>query len=217
MDIDITKALKILRKWIIFIVLMTLLGATIAFVITHFFITPQYQSSTQVIVNQKNKDDQMVSQQVQTDLQLVNTYSEIIKSPRILEEVSKKTKNKFSYSELKNNITVSTTAQSQILSINVKSKSAKDSKIIANQTANVFKNNIDKIMNVDNVTILSKAEEGTQVSPKLYANILLGGFVGLVISILIALFIEIIDKRIKNEDQVKEIIDLPVLGSISKF
>ena len=41
----------------------------------------------------RKKSDNMQAQQVQSNIQLVNTYSEIVKSPRILDEVAKNIKN----------------------------------------------------------------------------------------------------------------------------
>ena len=46
-----------------------------------------------MLVNEKEKDKDMMAQQVQSNIQLVNTYSEIIKSPRILDKVAKEHKN----------------------------------------------------------------------------------------------------------------------------
>ena len=40
-------------------------------------------------MNEKEKDQQMMAQEVQSNIQLVNTYSEIVRSPRIIDEVSK--------------------------------------------------------------------------------------------------------------------------------
>lgn len=41
----------------------------------------------------KGKNSELMAQEVQSNIQLVNTYSEILKSPRILDEVAKKNKN----------------------------------------------------------------------------------------------------------------------------
>ena len=47
------------------------------------FIQPKFEAKTQVLVNQETHNENLQAQQVQSNLQLVNTYSEIIKSPRI--------------------------------------------------------------------------------------------------------------------------------------
>ena len=54
---------------------------------------PEYEANTQVLVNQKEKFRINGSRSPKYNIQLVNTYSEILKSPRILDEVAKKNKN----------------------------------------------------------------------------------------------------------------------------
>ena len=215
--LDYKQVLATIKKNLWLLIALPLIAAILVFAATHFLIKPKYESSTQIIVNQKEKDDQMMAQQLQSDLQLVNTYSEIIKSPRIMDEVSEGLKNKYSGSQLSSMTNVESTAQSQILKIKVVTHNEKDSKIIANEVADTFKKEIDNIMKVDNVSVLSKAENGVKIYPKPVTNTLLGALIGLVISIFIAVLRELFDKRIKNEEDVERVLDLPVLGAINKF
>lgn len=134
-----------------------------------------------------------------------------------MDEVSEGLKNKYSGSQLSSMTNVESTAQSQILKIKVVTHNEKDSKIIANEVADTFKKEIDNIMKVDNVSVLSKAENGVKIYPKPVTNTLLGALIGLVIAIFIAVLRELFDKRIKNEEDVERVLDLPVLGAINKF
>ena len=210
--LDFTRIWEIIKKnWMIFLILpiiFLLLSLTYTFLIAQ----PKYEASTQVLVNQKEKDKDIMAQQVQSNIQLVNTYSEILKSPRILDKVAKKEKD-YSSTKLSKMILVNTEAESQILNVSVRANSEKKSEKIANDVANVL-----KIMSVDNVTILSKAN-GTskKVSPKTTTNIVGGLLLGLVIAIVIVVLKEILDKRIKSEEDVKKELNVPVLGSIPKL
>ncbi|AYU56115.1 Wzz/FepE/Etk N-terminal domain-containing protein [Staphylococcus debuckii] len=215
--LDYRQILNTIKKNLWLLITLPLIFGILVFAGTHFLIKPKYESSTQIIVNQKEKDDQMLAQQLQSDLQLVNTYSEIIRSPRIMDEVSKDLKNKYSGSQLSSMTTIESAAQSQILKIKVITHNEKDSKIIANKVANTFKKEIDNIMKVDNVSVLSKAGNGVKIYPKPMTNTLLGALIGLVIAIFIAAARELFDKRIKDEEDVEKILDLPVLGAINRF
>ena len=178
---------------------------------------PQYQANTQVLVNQKEKNPEMMAQEVQGNIQLVNTYSEIIKSPRILDEVSKKDK-KFSVEEIEDMMTVTNKDQSQILDIDVKSGNKKDAERVANELAAVFKETMPKIKKVDNVSILSRANgTSTQVSPKIFLNIAVAILLGLFLAIIILILKALFDKRMKTEEDVERELDIPVLGSIPKL
>ncbi len=54
----------------------------------------------------KGDNPQFMAQEVQSNIQLVNTYKEIVKSPRILDEVSKDLNDKYSPSKLSSMLTI---------------------------------------------------------------------------------------------------------------
>ena len=215
--LDLSKLIEILkRKWKL-LIMIPILFMIIALLVTLFLMKPQYQANTQVLVNQKEKNSELMAQEVQSNIQLVNTYSEIIKSPRILDEVAKK-ENQYTSSDIKNMLVVNTQADSQILNINIKNNNKQKAEKVANDIATVFSKKMPSIMNVDNVSVLSKANgTATKVSPKLYVNIVIGLVIGLLLALGIIILNELLDKRIRNEEDVKSELDIPVLGSIPKI
>lgn len=216
--LDLTKILRILKNNLKLLIILPLVCLLISAIVTLFFLDEEYQATTQVLVNQKESDSQMMAQEVQSNIQLVNTYSEIVKSPRILDKVSKELNRKYSASELSSMLTVTNQAESQLLNIDVVSKSGKDSEVVANKIAEVFSDEVPDIMNVDNVSILSTADDTTkQVAPKTMINLVLGLIIGLIIALIIIFIKEIFDKRIKSETDVENELEIPVLGSIQKF
>ncbi|MDW4326960.1 MULTISPECIES: Wzz/FepE/Etk N-terminal domain-containing protein [Staphylococcus] len=216
--LDLSKIFGILRKNLKLLIILPIICLLISVLITFLFLDDKYQASTQVLVNQKESDSQMMAQEVQSNIQLVNTYSEIVKSPRILDEVSKELNRQYSSSEITSMLTVTNQADSQVLNISVDSKSGSDSEKIANKIAKVFSNEVPDIMSVDNVSILSKAEgTATKVAPKPLVNLVIGLIVGLILALLVIFIKEMIDKRIKTEEDVENELDIPVLGSIQKF
>ncbi|MEB8090810.1 Wzz/FepE/Etk N-terminal domain-containing protein [Staphylococcus saprophyticus] len=216
--LDLTKILRILKNNLKLLIILPLVCLLISAIVTLFFLDEEYQASTQVLVNQKESESQMMAQEVQSNIQLVNTYSEIVKSPRILDKVSKELNRKYSVSELSSMLTVTNQAESQLLNIDVVSKSGKDSEKIANKLAEVFSDEVPDIMNVDNVSILSTADDTTkQVAPKTMINLVMSIVIGLIIALIIIFIKEILDKRIKSETDVENELEIPVLGSIQKF
>ncbi|RIL31600.1 capsule biosynthesis protein CapA [Staphylococcus equorum] len=216
--LDLPKILQIIRKKIKLLIILPIICLLISAIVTFFFLDSKYQASTQVLVNQKESDSQMMAQEVQSNIQLVNTYSEIVKSPRIIDKVSKKLERAYSTSELSSMVSVSNQAESQLLNIAVDSKSKNDSEHIANTVAQVFSEEVPGIMNVDNVSILSEANDtAKQVAPKKGINLLVGLVGGFLIALIIIFIKEILDKRIKSEEDVENELNIPVLGSIQKF
>jgi len=215
--IEFSRIIQIIKKNLWLLILLPIIFLLLSVVLTFFVLKPQYQASTQVLVNQKKETKNVAVQEVQGNIQLVNTYAEILKSPRILDKVSKEY-NKYSSEKLNKMVNVKTQANSQILNINVTDYNKKKSEDIANKVANVFKDDMPHIMNVDNVSILSTAN-GTaeKVSPKISVNLIIGLFVGLVLAIFIIALKEMLDKRIKSEEDVERELNIPVLGSIPKL
>lgn len=216
--IDLAKLIEILKKNIKLILILPVVCLLISAIMTLFFLDDKFQASTQVLVNQKESDSQMMAQEVQSNIQLVNTYSEIVKSPRILDKVSKELDRKYSTSELSSMLSVSNQAESQLLNIAIENESGKEAEVIANKISQVFSKEVPDIMNVDNVSILSTADDTTkQVAPKTMVNLIIGLITGLILALLIIFVKEIFDKRIKTEEDVENELEIPVLGSIQKF
>ncbi|ULT56787.1 Wzz/FepE/Etk N-terminal domain-containing protein [Neobacillus drentensis] len=217
--ISLKELFETLRKRLSLILSITFIAILISGVVSYFFITPIYQTSTQLLVNQA-KNDQATYQynEVQTNLQLINTYNVIIKSPAILEKVIKELNLDMTVSELNEKITVQNEKDSQVVTLSVQDKNAATAAKIANKTADVFKNDIVKIMNVDNVSILAKATVTDQISPikpRPLINIAIAMVVGLMVGVGLAFLLEYFDNTIKNEQEIEKLLGLPVLGSIA--
>ncbi|BBD88936.1 Wzz/FepE/Etk N-terminal domain-containing protein [Staphylococcus caprae] len=215
--LDLMRVWEIIKKNWKLLVIIPLIFLILSAIFTFFLAKPKYEASTQILVSQKEKESKMMAQEVQSNIQLVNTYAEIIKSPRILDDVAKENKD-YSADKLSKMIDVNTEADSQILNVGVRSKSEKESEKIANDVAKVFSKDVPDIMSVDNVSILSKAN-GTaeKVSPRTIMNLFAGLILGLVLAIIIAALREIFDKRIRTEEDVEKELGVPVLGSIQKI
>ncbi|MCF7609012.1 YveK family protein [Staphylococcus haemolyticus] len=216
-SLDLSKFINAIKKNWKLILLLPIIFMLISVLITLFLMKPEYEANTQVLVNQKEKNSELMAQEVQSNIQLVNTYSEILKSPRILDEVAKKNK-KYSASDIKGMLTVTTQAESQILNVNVENGSKKDAEKVANDIANVFSDKMPDIMNVDNVSVLSSAKgTASKVSPNLLLNLAIGLILGLILSLIVIVLKEMFDKRIRTEEDIEKELNIPVLGSIQKL
>ncbi|MBG3868807.1 capsule biosynthesis protein CapA [Staphylococcus haemolyticus] len=216
-SLDLSKFLGAIKKSWKLLVLLPIIFMLISLLVTVFLMKPKYEANTQVLVNQKEKNNEYMAQEVQSNLQLVNTYAEILKSPRIIDDVAKKD-SKYSSSQIKSMLDITSQSDSQILTINVKNGSKADAENVANEIAQVFKKDMPKIMSIDNVSVLSKADgTATKVSPNLIQNLAIGLILGLILGMVIIVIKELFDKRIKTEEDVERELDIPVLGSIAKL
>ncbi|MFS0668969.1 YveK family protein [Peribacillus frigoritolerans] len=214
---DIFKTLK--KRWKL-IMLLTLIAALISGSISYFLLTPVYQSSTQILVNQKQSENQLDSTQIRSNIDMINTYSVIIKSPAILEKVIDKLELDQSVDQLSQKITINSQENSQVFSLTVQDSNPAKAVEIANTVSSIFQKEIKDIMKVDNVSILAKAEikeNPTPVKPNPLLNIAIAVVVGLMAGIGLAFLLEYLDNTIKDEDDIERLLDLPLLGSIQKI
>ncbi|HDF0495594.1 TPA: capsule biosynthesis protein CapA [Staphylococcus aureus] len=215
---DLVKLLNILKKNIKLLLILPAICLVVSAALTFFVMPDKYTASTQILVNMKKSSSDLAFQNVQSSLQSVNTYTEIIKSPRILDKVSREFDGQYSTAELNSFLKVTNQTNSQIITVSVTTGNKSESDKIVNRISKVFAHDMPKIMGVDNVTILSSAHDNAvKVSPIVSVNLVISIIVGIVLAILIIFLKELLDKRIKTEEDVESQLGLPILGSIQKF
>lgn len=236
--IDLRRLFNLCRKHLKFLIICTIALALAGFIVSKFIMTPKYTATTQLLVNQKNENNangQAYNNQ-QADIQVINTYKDIITSPVILKETKKELANpvkvvrkaqpaKVEYtgqgysmttSQLSNAITIKAQTNSQVFSVSVETDNPKKSAAAANTIASVFKKRIKKIMNVDNVTIVARAATPTKPSsPNVKLFTLAGAVLGLLISFMVVLMRDLMDTSVRNNDFMDDEMGLTNLGQIT--
>lgn len=220
--ITLQDVVKIVRKQLLYIMSFALFLALVTAFFSFFIIKPTYEAQTQLLVNQKNIDQQsrLGVQQVETDLRLINTYNVIIQSPAILSKVISRLHLDSTPEKLKEQITVSSASNSQVVNIAVQDKQADMAVNIANTVAGVFQEEIQVLMTIDNINILSVAtldDEPKPVAPNKNLYIVAAAMLGFIVSAGFAVLLECLDTTVKTEQDIEEIIGLPIMGIISKI
>lgn len=222
--ISMMQIIAILRKHIRMIWGTTFVVTLAVAFVTFFVMAPKYQSTTQLLVNRKLSSEMQAAQlqQTQADVQMINTYKDIITSPTVLKSVDKKVKNYPGYpgsmDALKGEISVSSQQNSQVFSVTVKSTDPYTSAEVANLTAKTFKKKVGKIMRIDNVSIVSPASiEKSPVSPRKTLNLLAGIVVGLLLGIGFAFIRDITDTTVTSEEFLTNDLGVTSLGIVNEI
>lgn len=208
-----------LKRWKL-IILITLVAVISSAGLTYFVLTPVYKASTQILVNQKDTNIQLDASQLRNHIELINTYSVIIKSPAILEKVIDNLELTHSVEQLNQNISVGRQADSVVFFVTVTDSNAGRAVEIANAVTETFQQEIKEIMNVDNVNILAKAElkkNPIPVSPRPTLNIAIAVVLGLISGTGLALLLEFLDNTLKDGEDIEIYLGVPVLGSVHKI
>ena len=217
--ISLQELFKTIRKRLSLIAFITAIAITISGVVSFAILTPIYQASTQILVNQeKQEPSSFNAQDIQTNLQLINTYNVIIKSPAILSKVIEELNLNTTTDDLNKQITVSSVENSQVVTIQVNDPDPKVAVVIANTTAEVFQEEIQHLMKVDNINILAAAELGenpTPIKPNPKLNMAIAAVIGLMLGVGLAFLLEYLDTTMKTEQDIEDLLELPILGLIS--
>jgi len=219
--ISLKELLQTIKKRLALILAITLTAVIISGVVSFFVLTPIYQASTQILVNQQKEDQMMYNQsELNANLQLINTYNVIIKSPAILDLVVEELSLDMTASELNSKISVANQGDSQVVNISVQDENPQTAADIANMVASVFSKEIAEIMNVNNVSVLAPAtvaDGQSPVKPQPLLNVAIALVVGLMAGVGLAFLLEFLDNTVKTEQDIEKLLGLPVLGVISEI
>ncbi|MBO0991452.1 YveK family protein [Bacillus sp. SD088] len=219
--ISLKELMQTLRKRMTLIILITVVAMVLSGAISFFVLTPIYQSSTQLLVNQSKEEQPAYNvSEIQTNLQLINTYNVIITTPRILDKVITDLDLGMTVSQLKDKISVQNETDSQVVNITVQDPDPNQAAAIANKVAEVFEKDIVDLMNVDNVNILTKAEVGPKASPvkpQPLLNIAIAAVVGLMLGVGLAFLLEYLDNTVKTAEDIEKLLELPMLGAVANI
>ncbi|MBM7839521.1 capsular polysaccharide biosynthesis protein [Alkalihalobacillus xiaoxiensis] len=213
---EIFQTLK--QRWRM-LVLIPLLAMLAGALVSSFVLTPMYERSTEILVNQTESDGQLTQNNVRTNIEVIGTYTNIIESSRILAPVAENSEIGYSVSELKNMMSVTAPNNSQVMSVTIEADDPYIATLIVNEIAEVFVEDLPTIYTgAENVNILTAAEVGenpSPSSPNTILNIAIAFVVGLMGAVGLAFLFEYLDTTIKTEKDIENILNLPVLGAVS--
>lgn len=122
-----------------------------------------------------------------------------------------------SASELASAVSVTTTTSSQVFTLSATAETPAKAQAIANAVAKEFKEQIPKIMDVNNVTIVAEASKGTKSFPKVSLITAIGVLAGLVISLLIIIIKDLSDTTVREDSFMTKELGLTNLGEIARI
>lgn len=215
-EIDIKEMLAYFQSRILWILISIFAIIIVGNIYTIATRVPMYKSNTTIVLV-NNKTEAYNTNELQLNKNLVGTYTEIIKSRKILEEVIKNLGLNYNSNSLSKNISVSAVTDTEIIRITVSDKNPKLAKKIANEIADVFAKEIQKIYKLNNVSIVDKAEEST--SPY-NISVLKDNIIFILIGIMLScgiIFVKFyFDTSIKSTEEIENKLGLTVIGIVPK-
>ncbi len=216
-EIDLVSLIKvIIRKWWL-IGIITFIGLISAAGYAYMILDDEYTAESSMIVQVTSEGDSDYTNLL-TGQRLVDTYTEIAQSNRVLSELRLNLGIDLTNLELKNMISVNSVNDTLIVALTVVSEDPVLARRIANELVVIVQDLSTEFEGLDNVEVLDTAT--TPVNPSgpnrlLYVavGILLGGMLG----VGFVLAVEFLDKNIKTGKDIENILGLRLLGTIPDY
>ncbi len=220
-EIDLKDFFNYIKSKIVFILILVAMFLSFILLYDLKIKTPMYKTYTTIVLTQSDSQKGTTPTITQNDIllnkNLVSTYSEIIKSELILEQVINNLGIKATATELSNNIQVAALNDTEILKISVSNADPEVAASLANEIADVFTTEIKKIYKIDNVSTIDRAKVPKEVANNTFKrDIVLAVFLGIFMGIGIIFILYYFDDTIKSNEDIEEKIGLPVLSKIFK-
>ena len=215
-EIDLREVFGMLKKRWLMLIGITLVAVIASGVINFFVLAPMYETSTTMIVSYKqDKNSLLTYNELQISQKLVATYTQIVKSERIADQVIDKLNLDLTAGELNSKIFVSQVGETEILKLKVTDADPELAALIANTVSEVFQQDINDMLEVENVSTIDAAKvPDSPSSPNKMMNIGIATVLGMMVSVGVVFVLEFLDRTYKTPTDIERHLGLPILGEI---
>lgn len=214
--------------WVI--VVLALLGGIIGFSYSSFFITPSYSSKATFVVmssssgaqnsSSSDSDGYSISTGDQNSAaQLINTYEKILTSTAVCKNISSYVKTfsglDYSAGQIKKMVSIAQVGNSQIMKVTVTCNNYDDACIIANAYYTNAETEVHTYFKGGDITPLDMATVNkSRIAPSRTLYTIVGAMICGIVSIIVIVIIALLDKRIKTEEDIVNLCNIPIIGTI---
>ena len=224
-ELNLKQLINIIWNGKKYIITIIVLAIFLGIGYSYFLVTPKYEASTTlVLAKAEEKATNEISTGItQTDLNinqnLVSTYRELIRSKTVIREVMENLKIKdLKETTVKNNITVSSVRDTELIEITVKDENPERATNIANEIAKVFTVHVAEIYNINNVHVIDKAETNNIPYNVHHAkDIFVFVLIGVIFSIVSIIIISLLDTTVKTQEDIKKTTGMLILAEIPEI
>ena len=151
-EIDLKEFVMLFWNRKVSIILITIIFMLIGIIYSVGFVTPKYTSSTTLLLatseSANSKTNTITTSDITLNSKLVSTYSELVKSKNVTRQVISNLGINETEDELRDNITVSSVKDTELIKISVTDKNATNAYNVANEIAKVFTQKVSEIYNI---------------------------------------------------------------------
>lgn len=214
--------LALMRKLWLIVLCAVIIGAA-AFGYTKYFVTPMYRASVTIYVNNNRLNIEgntatLTTSDLSVAQRLVSTYVITLKSDRVLNKVAQELDVEMSASQIRGMISAEAVDNTEVFNVTITNADPALAAQIANAVAKVAPDEISEIVVGSSTKIIDYATvPKSPSSPNVMRNTALGAVIGIVLAAVIAILQELLDVRVREEQDVTRLSEAPILGRIPDF
>lgn len=215
MEIDLLELFHVLWSKALVILLSAAAVGLAAMLVTQVFLTSQYQSTTKMYILTQQDNKTVTNSDLQASEQLTQDCAEMIQSRQVAESVISQLGLDMKASELLDKVSVTTSSDTRIISIDVRDEDPYRACDIANALRTIASDTIQDVMNIEAANVFEEANiPETPVSPSTVRNTLIGAVLGFIIAVAAILISYLMNDTIRTSDDVERYLHLSTLGTI---
>ena len=214
-EIDLGEVFHLVISKLGVIILSGILLGVLSIIGTMLFITPKYESTTKIMVLNKQNSDTLTSADMQTSTQLTKDYAELIKSRTVTEGVITQLNLDMTHEQLLSKLSVDTPTDTRVVSITITDTDPYTAAEIANAVRDIASKHIQQVMDIKAVNVVETANiPDSPSSPSVAKNGMLGGRFGILLAAAIVIIVYLTNDTVKTPEDVEKYLGLSVLGTI---
>ena len=216
-EINLRDLLSYFKKHLILFIVVVLFVVSAGTIYSVFVLKPEYKSQATVILS-SDKSKNTVQSEINANKNLIDTYTEVVKSHRVLDRVKNEMQIEDTYEQLVKKVTVASLKDTEIISISVVDLNKNHSYSLANKRADTFTDEIGQIYNDKSVNVLDRAVEPQKpYNVDIIKQEAIYAAAGIVLATAVIFLMFYFDRTIKTTEQIEQLFKLPIYGKVRKL
>lgn len=216
-EINLRDLLSYFKKRLILFIVVVLFVVSAGTIYSVFILKPEYKSQATVILS-SDKSKNTIQSEINANKNLIDTYTEVVKSHRVLDRVKSEMQIEDTYEQLVKKVTVASLKDTEIISISVVDLNKNHSYSLANRIADTFTDEIGQIYNDKSVNVLDRAVESQKpYNVDIVKQEAIYAAAGIVLATAVIFLMFYFDRTIKTTEQIEQLFKLPIYGKVRKL
>lgn len=215
-ELDLKELFKYYLSKLIYVIVVSIVIVFIGTAYNMIAREPLYKSNvTIVLAGKTNENLSYTTNDLTLNKNLTKTYSKIIKSRKVLSQVIENESLDYKLEELSEMITVTNETDTEIIKIIVSSEDSKEAAKIANAIVPVFTEEVQRIYEIDNVSVVDEAIPAeSPYNINVLKETIIFILIGMILSSCIIFVVFYFDTSIKSSEVLQNKYGLVILGEV---